>query len=323
MFRTTNDLLMQDDEKIQPNSQYDQSIAFDEDSEPGAYSPRPNPEESYGFSSLGNAPNNQLNSFQLNFGDEKPQRSNFGFSGLADAKFDITGGFNPANAAGLQSYSPRSNNDDFGFRVPAELSDLWAKMSEFQPPDLEIAPHFKPFLPELNPSIGAIDAFIKVPRPDGEQDVLGLTVLDEPTIGCSNPQILKMQLREKFGITGGAKESDGYIGSIRNPFQNIKELQSFIDSYDEISRNRAAPNMTYSFKVPDIEELMEPWADEMETALASLPLPGADLDLTLEEYARVICALLDIPVKGNLVESVHLLFTLYQQFKECNYFKNP
>ena len=30
---------------IQPNSQYDQSITFEDDSEPGAYSPRPDPSE--------------------------------------------------------------------------------------------------------------------------------------------------------------------------------------------------------------------------------------------------------------------------------------
>jgi intraflagellar transport protein 46 len=78
--------------------------------------------------------------------------------------------------------------------------------------------------------------------------------------------------------------------------------------------------MTYSYKMPDLEELMQVWPDEMEAALGSLPLPTADLDLSLDEYTKVICALLDIPVKGNLIESLHVLFTLFQMFKDIGCF---
>lgn len=323
-----------DNPSIQPNSQYDQSISFDDDSEPGAYSPRPDPNEPMPdfqqFQSIGKQSgmgNNALAGFELNFQDDQfggtdgfrpsgssnQQRRGFGeFSGM-------NSGFNLGGGSGFNDFSPRPAAGEPP--APEELAGLFALISKYQPPALDITPHFKPFLPDLIPSIGAIDAFIKVPRPDGEQDPLGLTILDEPTIGCTSPQILRMQLRERFGVVGG-NEGDGYIGSIRDPYKNPKALSSFLESYDEISRNRAAPNMTYSFKVPDIEELMQPWPDEMESALSSCPLPSADIDLTLEEYTKVICALLDIPVKGNIVESVHLLFTLYQQFKECNYFTN-
>jgi intraflagellar transport protein 46 len=207
-------------------------------------------------------------------------------------------------------------------RSPAtspELAQLFSLISKFRPPPLDLSPHCKPFLPALVPSIGAIDAFIKVPRPDGEQDPLGLTILDEPTIGCSNPQIMRMQLREKFGVVAN-NESDGYIGFIQNPDQNAKSLTSFLESYDEISRNRAAPKMNYTYKMPDLEELMQEWTEDMDGALSSLPLPTADMDLSLEEYTRVICAMLDIPVKGNIVESLHVLFTLYDLFKDFGHF---
>jgi intraflagellar transport protein 46 len=192
-------------------------------------------------------------------------------------------------------------------------------IAKFQPPPVDLAPHCKPFLPALVPSIGAIDAFIKVPRPDGEQDTLGLTVLDEPTIGCSDPQILRMQLREKFAVTG-PNDSDSYIGFIPAAIRNPKALASFLESYDEISRNRAAPTMNYTYKMPDLGELMQEWSEEMDGALESLPLPTAEMDLSVEEYTRVICALLDIPVKGNLVESLHVLFSLYQMFKDFGHF---
>ena len=310
--------------EIQPNSQYDQSIAFDDDDmdspgiEPGQYSPRPDGNEEIAdfrqFQSIGRpgGGGGPLSGFELNFGEDK----HLGFGGLTDS-LDITPG-----GGGYSNFSPRPSGPDFGGPAASpELAQLFSLITKFQPPPLEMTAHFKPFLPDLVASIGAIDAFIKVPRPDGEQDCLGLTLLDEPTIGCSNPQIVKMQLREKYGVVGG-NEGDGYIGFIDKPRENPKALASFLESYDEILRNRAAPNMTYSFKIPDIEELMQPWPDEMESALQSLPLPSAELDLTLEEYAKVVCALLDIPVKGNIVESLHLMFTLYQQFKECNYFTN-
>jgi intraflagellar transport protein 46 len=38
----------------------------------------------------------------------------------------------------------------------------------------------KPFIPDYIPAIGDIDEFIKVPRPDGKPDQLGLGTLDEP-----------------------------------------------------------------------------------------------------------------------------------------------
>lgn len=45
------------------------------------------------------------------------------------------------------------------------------------------------------PAVGDIDAFIKVPRPDGQKDTLGLTVLDEPCTMQSDPAVLQLQLR--------------------------------------------------------------------------------------------------------------------------------
>jgi intraflagellar transport protein 46 len=128
-----------------------------------------------------------------------------------------------------------------------------------------------------------------------------------------------MQLREKFGVVGG-NEGDSYIGFIDEPARNGKSLAPFLESFDEIQRSRTAPTITYSSKMPDLEDLMQVWPEDMEGALAALPLPTADMDITLEEYAKVICAMLDIPVKGNIVESLQVLFSLFQMFKDIGYF---
>ena len=47
-----------------------------------------------------------------------------------------------------------------------------------------------PFLPDYCPSIGDVDPFIKVGRPDAKVDQLGLSVLDEPCVSQSDPTVL-------------------------------------------------------------------------------------------------------------------------------------
>ena len=42
---------------------------------------------------------------------------------------------------------------------------------------------------------GDIDPFVKVPRPDGKADNLGLDNLDEPAAVQSDPNVLQLQLR--------------------------------------------------------------------------------------------------------------------------------
>ena len=56
--------------------------------------------------------------------------------------------------------------------------------------------------------------------------------------------------------------------------------------------------------------------------MRGLELPnGAELGLSLPEYVDVLCALLDIPVYSNRVHSLHLLFSLYSEFKNSQHFK--
>lgn len=53
--------------------------------------------------------------------------------------------------------------------------------------------------------------------------------------------------------------------------------------------------------------------------------PSEDIDLTLADYSRVACNILDIPVHpglaNTLVESLHVMFTLYSAFKENQHFQ--
>jgi intraflagellar transport protein 46 len=41
---------------------------------------------------------------------------------------------------------------------------------------------FKPFIPDYIPSVGEVDAFLKMPKPDAKEEDLGITVIDEPAL---------------------------------------------------------------------------------------------------------------------------------------------
>ncbi len=86
--------------------------------------------------------------------------------------------------------------------------------------------------------------------------------------------------------------------------------------------------------MPDIDTLMEAWPTEIEELLNSTGygaggaagnfflLPAPDLEMSLLEYVKVLCCLLDIPVYDNPVESLHLLFTLFLEFKNNSHFQD-
>eukprot|EP00967_Tisochrysis_lutea_P025097 scaffold28879_cov31-Tisochrysis_lutea.AAC.1 len=46
-----------------------------------------------------------------------------------------------------------------------------------------------------------------------------------------------------------------------------------------------------------------------------------ELNLELADLVRAMCAILDIPVYNSLTESLHVLFTLYSDFKANVHFQ--
>lgn len=67
--------------------------------------------------------------------------------------------------------------------------------TSYTPQNIELEYKLRPFVPDFIPAVGDIDAFLKVGRPDGVEDGLGLHVLDEPCAQQSEPAVLCLQLR--------------------------------------------------------------------------------------------------------------------------------
>jgi intraflagellar transport protein 46 len=65
------------------------------------------------------------------------------------------------------------------------------------------------------------------------------------------------------------------------------------------------------------------WPQEVEDLLSGdLQLPGSQIDLDMFQYVRVLCAILDIPTHTNLIESLHVMFTLYLEFRANQHFQH-
>ena len=61
---------------------------------------------------------------------------------------------------------------------------------------IEIETELKPFIPDYTPAVGEVDAFLKIPRPDGEVEKLGLAIIDEPKLNQSKRAVLDLLLAE-------------------------------------------------------------------------------------------------------------------------------
>jgi intraflagellar transport protein 46 len=147
---------------------------------------------------------------------------------------------------------------------------------------------------------------------------LGLKMLDEPSLQQSDATVLDLQLRS----TSKKKHGDIVVRSIENAEKSPKEIDKWVKSITDLHRTKPPPQVHYTKPMPDIESLMQVWPDEFEELLSKATLPGATLDIALEQYIRIVCALLDIPVYKNVYESLHVLFTLYLEFRSNQHFMN-
>merc|ERR1740138_1712735 len=188
----------------------------------------------------------------------------------------------------------------------------------YKPHTIELDTSLKPFIPELIPSIGEVDAFLKMPRPDGQASSLGTTCLDEPTMNPSDPSILDLQLR---ALSKHQDLQPMEVRSIENAEKNSKEVENWVKRIDDLNRSKPAPTVQYSRRMPDIEQLMQVWPAEFEEFLQSNPLPEfSDMELELSDYIKLMASILDVPVYNQITETLHVIFTLYSEFKSNQHF---
>ncbi|KAM6909117.1 intraflagellar transport protein 46 homolog [Xenentodon cancila] len=202
--------------------------------------------------------------------------------------------------------------------VSTEIRELFQYITRYAPQPTELEHHLKPFIPDFIPAVGDIDAFLKVPRPDGKVDNLGMLVLDEPSVKQSDPTVLSLWLSEETKQHGATELKK--VTSVASPQTNPRAVDSWVESISALHRSKPPASVHYSGPMPDIDSLMQEWPAELEEQLGRLQLPPARLHCGLAQYVDIICSLLDIPVYGSRIQSLHLLFSLYLEFRDSQHF---
>lgn len=222
---------------------------------------------------------------------------------------ELPGQYNPANYANL--------------KVSNEVKELFEYIGRYKPQKINLETSFKPFIPEYLPSVGEVDAFLKMPQPDGSKETLGITVLDEPALNHTDQSVLEMKYIQLKKTTRKVEMS---VRSIENAEKNPKDIQNWIKNVSELNKNRPPATVQYSKLMPDFDKLMEEWPPAIEAILREVPFPGPEIDLSSEEYAKIMTSMLDIPVhktpnNKGMIEALHVMFTLYSDFKENQHFQ--
>ena len=82
------------------------------------------------------------------------------------------------------------------------MKDLFEYITRFKPQKIDLESKLKPFVPEYIPCIGEVDAFLKMPKPDGTKEDLGISVLDEPALNNEDKTVLEMKYIQAKKIAG-------------------------------------------------------------------------------------------------------------------------
>ncbi|KMQ89006.1 intraflagellar transport protein 46-like protein [Lasius niger] len=201
---------------------------------------------------------------------------------------------------------------------PKEFENLEASTEVkelYTPQRIELNYKLIPFIPDYIPAVGDIDAFIKVPRPDGIEDKIGLTVLDEPCTEQSDPAVLHLQLRS-HSRSAGAAARQAVVKRIEDAERNGKSIDKWIDDMNQLHRSKHLPAVQLNRAMPDIDSLMQQWPSQVEDKLNELQLNLSELDCNLPHLVDVVCNLLDIPTREDArLEALHTLFTLFLEVR--------
>lgn len=129
--------------------------------------------------------------------------------------------------------------------------------------------------------------------------------------------MLELQLR----AGGRSRYGDVVVRAIEHADKNPNRIEKWIKDIGELHRSKPPVQVNYKKAMPEIDKLMDVWPEEFEQLLQTVALPSPNLDMSLGEYVKVLCTILDIPVYDNPVESLHLMFTLFMEFRNNPHFQ--
>ncbi|RHW72044.1 Intraflagellar transport complex B protein 46 C terminal [Trypanosoma brucei equiperdum] len=234
-------------------------------------------------------------------------------------------------AINLEAEVPETTAPNLGYKpqeyamvnanASREVQELFKRILDYQPQTPELPAKLRPFIPDYVPSIGDLDPFCKIPRPDGKPDGLGIYVLDEPSVAQSNPAVVLLELRAtNIHSVGGLAEA---VDSFEDAANRPEVIDRWINDVKKVHYKKPLPTINYQKPMPEIDLLLQVWPQEFEEFLNSdVQFPPPQIDLDLDQYVRVLCCILDIPTYTSLIDSLHVMFTLYQEFRANQHFQH-
>nr|CCC91023.1 conserved hypothetical protein [Trypanosoma congolense IL3000] len=234
-------------------------------------------------------------------------------------------------AINLEAEVPETSTQNLGYKpqeyaminasASREIQDLFKRILDYQPQMPDLPAKLRPFIPDYVPSIGDLDPFCKIPRPDGKPDGLGVYVLDEPSVPQSNPAVVLLELRATniHSMCGLAEAVDSFEDAANRP----EVIDRWINDVKKVHYKKPLPTINYQKPMPEIDYLLQVWPQEFEEFLNSgVQFPPCQIDLDLDQYVRMLCCILDIPTYNSLIDSLHVMFTLYQEFRANQHFQH-
>jgi len=129
--------------------------------------------------------------------------------------------------------------------VTPDIKELFHYITRYEPPVIgsQMDLKLKPFIPEYYPSVGDIDAFIKVTHPEIQDDSLGIKCLDEPSPFQSDPSVLDLRLR---ALAKQSSSKSVVVKKIDNVGKNSKVIENWIKDISDLHRSKPSPSVHYS-----------------------------------------------------------------------------
>ena len=92
---------------------------------------------------------------------------------------------------------------------------------------IDLETKIKPFIPDYIPAVGEVDAFLKMPKPDGQKEDLGIAVLDEPCLNSEDKTVLELKYVQSKNVARAAPMN---VDSIDNADKKPREVSRWISS---------------------------------------------------------------------------------------------
>ena len=109
--------------------------------------------------------------------------------------------------------------------VSSEVKELFEYIGRFKPQKIELDSKIKPFIPDFIPAVGEVDSFLKMPKPDGAKEDLGITVLDEPCLNSEDKTVLELKYVQSKNVVRSAPMD---VDSIEQADKKPKEISRWI-----------------------------------------------------------------------------------------------